>query len=232
MNCIIGGTSLLHSKLFFEWDDTVIETPYGRTHLKINKNTVFLQRHGIAHATPPHNINHRAHIQALKDLHVEKILSINSVGSLKNTLKPGTLIIPHDFISPWHIVTFFEDEMKFTIPAMDESLRTYICTLCKDITIPVHEGGVYIQTIGPRLETKAEINMLKRYGDVVGMTMASEATLCIEYNIPYVSICSIDNFCNGIVKKPLTFQEIEKNAATNRTKIETIVQEVLSRDFQ
>ena len=231
MNCIIGGTSLLHSKIFSGWDEEVIKTPYGKISVRIDKKNIFLQRHGFLHHLPPHKINHRANIWALKNLNVQKMLSINSVGSLKIKLKPGTLIIPHDFISPWNIVTFFDNEMRFTVPEMNKILQKYIYKVCKEIKIPVYPGGVYIQTIGPRLETRAEINMLKKFGDVIGMTLASEATLCMEYNIPYASICSIDNYCNGVIKRPLTMNEIEKNIKININKIETIIQVILSRAF-
>ena len=146
---------------------------------------------------PPHMINHKANIQAMKDLGIEKIIAINSVGSLKTTLKPGTFIIPDDFISLWQIPTFFDREMKFIVPEMDKKLGKLLYDRCKEHIAHLHFGGTYIQTTGPRLETKAEIRMLKDYGHIIGMTMASEATLCMEYGIPYASLCSIDNYCNG-----------------------------------
>jgi 5'-methylthioadenosine phosphorylase len=165
----------------------------------------------------------------MKDLGVEKIVAVNSVGSLRLALKPGTFIIPDDFISLWQIPTFFDTDMKFVVPAMDKELGKLLLNECKEHVAHLRFGGTYIQTIGPRLETKAEIRMLKNYGHIIGMTMASEATLCIEYNIPYASLCSIDNYCNGIVRTPLTMQEINNNVAKNIKTIEEVLEMLIVR---
>ncbi|OPY77028.1 MAG: S-methyl-5'-thioinosine phosphorylase [Syntrophorhabdus sp. PtaU1.Bin058] len=230
MNAIIGGTSLLDSSLFASWKKRYIKTPYGNVRIKAGDNTVFLQRHGSP-PVPPHTINHRANILALQKVGVQKIVSINSVGSLKTSIRPGTLLIPDDFLSVWNIPAFSDTEMRFFIPQMDKPLARYLHGLCKRSGIRVKSGGVYIQTIGPRLETRAEINMLKRFGDIVGMTMASEATLSMECGIPYASLCSIDNFCNGIVKTPLTMGQIGNNVLKNLNNIECIIQILIQKDF-
>jgi 5'-methylthioadenosine phosphorylase len=114
---------------------------------------------------------------------------------------------------------------------MHAGLRSYLRNLCSEIALNVHSGGVYIQTLGPRLETRAEIRLLKRFGDVVGMTMASEATLCMEYEIPYVSLCSVDNYCHGIVKVPLAIEEINENCQKNLEHIETLIGLMLGKDY-
>jgi 5'-methylthioadenosine phosphorylase len=151
------------------------------------------------------------------------------VGSLKPSLKPGTLIIPDNFISIWNIPTFFDREINFIVPEMEKKLGTSLCNLCKELKTDVRHGGVYIQTIGPRLETKAEIAMLKPYGHVIGMTMASEATLCMEYGIPYASLCSVDNYCNGILRVPLTVEKIKKNVTKNIKTIEGVIESLIAR---
>jgi len=231
VNGIIGGTSLLKSDIFALWTEEKIKTPYGNVYLKIKQNTVFIQRHGNPQV-PPHRINHKANIQALKNIGIEKIISINSVGTLKLKFKPGTFVIPDDFISLWNIPTFIEKELNFIVPSMDKDMRERLASLCKELTIPVHTGGVYIQTTGPRLETKAEIRFLKKLGDIVGMTMASEATLCMEYKIPYVSLCSVDNYCNGILKESLTTEEINMNCHNNLRAIEIILNTLIEKDFE
>jgi len=230
MNAVIGGTSLLSSSIFRSWKKRNIKTPYGDIRVKTGNDTVFLQRHGSP-PVPPHTINHRANIWALQKLGVQKIVSINSVGSLKASIKPGTLLIPDDFLSVWNIPTFSDKEMRFFIPEMDKPLAGYLRGMCKELDIRVKSGGIYIQTTGPRLETRAEINLLKRFGDIVGMTMASEATLSMECGIPYVSLCSIDNFCNGIVKTPLTLDQIRDNVLRNLDNIERIIQTLIQKDF-
>jgi len=231
MNGIIGGTSLLKSSIFSKWKSEKIATPYGDTLVKIKNNNVFIQRHGSP-PVPPHKINFKANIWALKYLNVQKVVSVNSVGSLKLKIHPGTFVIPSDFISLWVAASFYDKEMKFIVPEMDPGLFKYVSVLAKKLKMKVKSGVIYIQTIGPRLETKAEIKLLKRYGDVVGMTMPSEATLCMEYEIPYASVCSVDNYCNGILKEPLTIEELDKNWKKNMQAIETFLKALLERNFE
>ncbi len=229
MFAIIGGTSLLDTAVFTEWCDGTVTTQFGNVAVKTSGNGAFLQRHGNP-CLPPHRIGHRANIAALKDLGVQKILAINSVGSLKITIKPGTLIVPDDFICPWHVETFFDDTARFMIPSMDETFAREIFEICAAHTRSVRMGGTYIQTIGPRLETRAEIRMLKQFGDIVGMTLASEATLAMELELPYASICSVDNYCHGISKTPLTMDEILENIANNARTIENILNTFIDRN--
>ena len=230
MRAIIAGTSLLSSTVFRNWDEILVETPYGRAAIQKASQHLFLQRHGKK-PVPPHKINHHANIWALRSLGVDGVIAINSVGSLKTNIKPGMFIIPDDFVSMCNIPTFFDYEMRFTIPLMDAGYAQRLYKTCTDLEIETVLGGVYIQTSGPRFETRAEINVLKKEGDVVGMTMASEATLCMEYAIPYVSLCSIDNYCNGILKTPLAWGEVEEQIRKNGRAIETIVHSILSEGF-
>lgn len=228
MNCIIAGTSLLNSSIFDAWERKEIKTHYGVVYLKVKGDYAFLQRHGDP-PLPPHRINYKANIAALKEIGIKRAIAINSVGSLKSSIKPGEFIIPHDFIALWIYATLFEEEMKFTVPRIDSWLIDYIANICKEVNAGCHKGGVYIQTKGPRLETRAEIAFLRRFGHVVGMTMATEAILCSEYAIPYASLCSVDNYCNGIAKIPLTAEEIESNWQKNIDKIEMIIKIILKR---
>jgi len=215
------------STIFDGWEELPVETPYGRVSLKKAPHHVFLQRHGEMHV-PPHRINHHANIWALKNLDVDEIVAVNSAGSLKKDLRPGDLVIPDDFISKCTIPTFFDDSARYTIPIMDADLAERLYTVCKNLGITCTQGGVYIQTQGPRFETRAEIRVFKNEGDLVGMTMASEATLCIEQSIPYVSICSIDNYCNGIIKKTLGVEEVFEKIRLNAETVERIVHAIVS----
>jgi len=228
VTAIIGGTSLMNSRVFSSWKTQQIKTAYGIVQCKTDGKSVFLQRHGKT-SVPPHMINHRANIQAMKDLSVEKIIAINSVGSLKTALKPGTFIIPDDFISLCQISTFFDNDMKFIVPEMDRKLGKSLFDKCKEHIAHLRFGGTYIQTTGPRLETKAEIRMLKHYGHIIGMTMASEVTLSMECGIPYASLCSIDNYCSGLAKVPLTMQEITDSIAKNIKMIEGVIEMLITR---
>ena len=181
-----------------------------------------MQRHGTQNV-PPHNINHLANVWALKSVKARNIVAINSVGSLQARIKPGSFVIPDDFFSPCRVPTFFEEEMRFTVPHMDEALAKRLYRLCRKLDMDVTPGGTYIQTTGPRLETRAEINFFKRFGDIVGMTLASEVTLCMEQGIPYVSICSVDNYCNGIGRKPLTVAQMTRNTKKSMQAFERLI---------
>lgn len=230
MKAFIAGTSLLDSALFANWDEIVADTPYGKVSILKASQYLFLQRHGKKRL-PPHKIPHHANIWALRSLGVDGVISVNSVGSLKTNLRPGTFIIPDDFISFCGIPTFFDYEMRFMIPVLDATYAQKMHTVCTGLEIETTLGGIYIQTSGPRFETKAEISVLKKVGDVVGMTMASEATLCMEYSIPYVSLCSIDNYCNGILKTPLSASEVEEQIARNMRTVEAVIQTILGEGF-
>ncbi len=222
MKAIVAGTSMLSASTFDRWKKVVVRTPYGQVLLRQTEGYVFLQRHGVRNL-PPHNINHVANVWALNSVRVQNVVAINSVGSLQPTIEPGSFVIPDDFFSPFRVPTFFETEMRFTVPQMDKGLAKRVYTVCRRLGMEVTLGATYIQTLGPRLETKAEIRFFRRFGDVVGMTLASEATLCAEQGIPYVSICSVDNYGNGIVKKPLTVAQIGRNANKSVQALERLI---------
>lgn len=230
MIVIVAGTSLINSHLFHNWDEIPVDTPYGRVSVRKASQYLFLQRHGKKNV-PPHKINHHANVWALKSLGVKGAVAINSVGSLKLNIKPGMFVIPDDFVSFCNIPSFFDFDMRFTIPVMDSEYAQKLYRICTKLGMDISLGGVYIQTAGPRFETRAEVNILKRFGDLVGMTMGSEATLFMEYSIPYVSLCSVDNYCNGIMKAPLTAGEVEENILRNSRTIEAVLQTILAEGF-
>jgi 5'-methylthioadenosine phosphorylase len=212
---IIGGTGLSNSPLMNKYAEENIETEYGFVKLFLGEHTAFLPRHGIDADIPPHMINFKANISAFKQKGIQEIIGVNSVGSLNKNIPPPTILIPHDYINPFRIPTYFDSKIVHITPSLSHALREKIINLSKKEDMKFIERGVYIQALGPRLETKAEIEMLKSYGDVVGMTMASEATLAKELGLEYASICSVDNFANGIGDEELSFEIIKKNAGIN-----------------
>ena len=88
-------------------------------------------------------------------------------------------------------------------------------------------GGTYVQTAGPRFETSSEIKVLQRAGDIVGMTVASEATVANELEIPFAAICSVDNYCNGLCSDELSYEAILEKSRQNKEKIENIIEKVI-----
>lgn len=211
---IIGGSGLYKSGLLTSTQLREVSTPYGEPTAPIEiglfgqKEVAFLARHGPGHRIPPHRINHRANLWALREVGVERVVSTSSVGSLRMDIRPGEFVVPSDYICPWEVPTYFDQEVVHVTPGLDVDLRRALVEAAQRVGVRVHDGGVYVQTRGPRLETKAEIRLFREFGDVVGMTMASEATLSRELDIPYASICTVDNYCHGIVDEPLSYEEI------------------------
>jgi len=187
-----------------------IETERGKAGFFTKDGIIFLPRHGKDKTIPPHKINHSANMLALKSLGVSQIISINSVGSLKEDITPDDFLVPDDYISLWDVKTFYDEEIVHILPGLDEETRLFIISLARTCGINPIDGGVYIQTRGPRFETKAEIRFLKTIGDVVGMTLASEATIAKELSLPYASLCMVDNYCNGIKGEPLSLSIIKE----------------------
>lgn len=227
---LIIGSNKFDLDLLGSFEPHETETKIGTAFfLKgVNNDLIILPRHGNANNIPPHMINHRANISGFQKLGVKKILSFTSVGSLKLDLKPGQMIMPDDYITWGRILSFFDSTIKHIIPGLDNEFRNLIYNNINELPITIKFNGIYIQTQGPRLETNAEIQMMKNYGDVVGMTMAAEATLAKELEISYANISVIDNFCNGLTEQPLTIQELNENQIKNSENISKILQKLLN----
>jgi 5'-methylthioadenosine phosphorylase len=224
---IIRGSNKFNIEKLDKLEEQMIKTKFGNAGLLVSDKYAVLPRHGLQSNVPPHRINHHANIFALQKLGVIRIISFTSVGSLKLTLKPTELLMPDDYINFGRILTYYDDKIKHIIPSLDANLIEEIYRKIKDLQIEIHLNGIYIQTQGPRLETKAEIGLFKTYGDVVGMTMASEATLAKELDLRYANISIVDNYCNGILDEPLTMDTIKKNQIKNVETIEKIIERLL-----
>ncbi len=220
---VIAGSAFHRMGLSEEVNPVKVSTNFGKVTVLESDDIVFLPRHGMEDSVPPHRINYRANLSAFKKKGIARIVGVNSVGSLKPEIPPKTLVIPHDYINLWGIQTLFDGEIRHIIPGLDEDLRQLIISVGEKRKIEVTDGGIYIQTTGPRLETRAEIHLLKNFGDVVGMTMANEATLAQELSIPYASICSVDNYCHGISEPPLKADDILRTARSNMERAKGLV---------
>jgi 5'-methylthioadenosine phosphorylase len=221
---LIGGTVLPNTRLIRDGLKRQIDTPFGEVELFDCGRFVYLQRHGNGNI-PPHRINHKANIYAIKSF-TDSVIGVASVGSLKKSIKPNTLAVPEDYID-LNPPTYFDDEIRHITPSFDEGLRKHILEAAAWNKIKVFDGGVYIQSRGPRLETKAEVRMLAQFGDIVGMTVASEATLASELGLKYATICSVDNLANGLAKERLDFGEIKGSAEKNKAKVETLLEKIV-----
>lgn len=220
---IIGGTSLFGTEFFKGFKEEWVETEHGKAYVLTSEGVVFIPRHGKDRKIPPHRIDHKANIKALGMRDVKRVIGVNSVGSLKKEFKPGTFVVPEDYITLCNIPTFHDDEIVHITPALDGGLRQSIIKAAKEISIDVIEKGVYFQTTGPRLETRAEINFMKNFADLVGMSLASEATLAQELGIAYASICSVDNYAHGIIEEELDFEKVVEKASREREGLRKLI---------
>lgn len=230
---VIVGSGLERLALLQDVTAKAMETPYGSPSAEVRIGRIgttevaYLARHGPGHAVPPHRINHRANVWALKELGVRRILGTSSVGSLKKDLRPGSLVVPHDYLCLWDLPTFFDEKVVHATPQLDEAVRRAALTATRKARVRVRGRAVYAQTRGPRLETKAEIRLLKDYADVVGMTMASEATLAAELGLGYACLCTVDNYAHGIAARPLSFEQILEGARRNAEKVAALLPGIL-----
>lgn len=212
---VIGGVGFSRSDLFKDARIEEVETPYGKVNMMIMERISFVPRHGLDRNIPPHKVDHKANLSAFKEKGIERIIAVNSAGSLNYEIAPPAIMIPHDYVGLWDIATIHDDKIVHIVPGLDEGLRQAILSFAEIYELGAIGSGIYIQTTGPRLETKAEVKMLGKFADIVGMTLANEATIARELGLRYASICSIDNYANGITEEPLTNEMILENAKVN-----------------
>mmetsp|Transcript_14353 Transcript_14353/g.20025 ORF Transcript_14353/g.20025 Transcript_14353/m.20025 type:complete len:242 (+) Transcript_14353:52-777(+) len=230
---IIGGSGLLKSSFFSNCEIRVVETQYGSVKLHFGQGFVFCQRHQAdpqKEYTPPHLINKKAILTAFKTVGVTNIAAFASVGSLKLDIPLGTLMVADDFFNIWDCVTFFDDARGHFVPVMENDFRSQIIELLKQDSVvspSLRDHGTYVQTNGPRFETKSEIRFYQTVADVVGMTAAHEIILACELKIPIALICMVDNMANGIQKEQLTLEEFHKGVARNQVIVERVAELVL-----
>ena len=219
----ISGTSIARSNLFDGWTEETITTAYGVVGVRTRGELVVLNRHGFGTPRPPHAINHRANIAALRAWGAEEAISLNSVGSLREELVPGTLVSCGDYVclAP---ATFHDDELASQAPVVPNRLLPRVLDGYAE---PIPRDQVYVQMRGPRFETRAEIRIIRDWGDVVGMTMASEADLCQEAGIGYNSLCMIDNFAHGLTGHTLSQEEFQRLVRSNQEKVNQLVTHIL-----
>jgi 5'-methylthioadenosine phosphorylase len=211
MLAIIGGSGLTQLASLDVTQRKAVRTPYGEPSGALTfgrlrgRDVVFLARHGYGHTIPPHEVNYRANIWALREEGATQVVSVASVGGIRADLGPGKLVVPHQIIDyTWgRRSTYFEGgdvpvtHVDFTRPYAD-AVRQKILGAARSCSEPVVDGAVYASTQGPRLESAAEIDRLERDGaEVVGMTGMPEAALARELDLPYATIAVVVNHAAG-----------------------------------
>lgn len=237
---IIGGTGLYDPRMLTDIHEEELITPYGRVTYKAGeyggREVAFIPRHGSKHSIPPHLINYRANIWAMKKIGVTKIISTTAVGSLNRSMGPGAFVLVDQFIdfTKNRVNTFYEGGERGVVH-VDVSepycpdLRGILVKAAKDLAIPVHGAGTYLCTEGPRFETPAEIKAFTVLGgDVVGMTNVPEVVLAREAEMCYATVSMVTNFAAGISKQPLTHGEVLETMKQNTDNIKQLVMAAIS----
>ncbi|MFH1126895.1 MAG: S-methyl-5'-thioadenosine phosphorylase [archaeon] len=203
---IIGGTGVYDPKLLKDKKEIEIDTPYGKPSDRIiigtlrGKKVAFLNRHGPGHKIPPHMVNYRANIHALKELGVTRILSATAVGSLVEEYMPGDLVILDQFIDRTHgrASTYYDLGQVCHISVADpfcEDMQSHLIRIGKELDYPVHEKGTQVCVNGPRFSTRAESLMFKAWGaHTINMTLVPECVLAREKEICYASIAMVTDY--------------------------------------
>ena len=223
---LVAGTVFYHKDYFRNAEKRTIDTKYGPATVLIAGPWAYIPRHGLEGERyfPPHMTNHRANFLALKELNVTEVIAVNSCGSLRPSLEPRTIIVPNDYICLAPGPTIFDDARGHITPRLSDRVREKITAAAKKAGVPVVDGGIYWQNPGPRLETRAEIRFQSQYADMVGMTMASEATVAQELGMEYASVCSVDNYAHGLSPSCVSSDDIVANAAANADRIHEIIE--------
>ncbi len=234
---VIGGSGL--ERLFVQGEATVVGTPYGVSpdiyFSELDGIVVaFLARHGVSHAVPPHSINFRANITALKNLGVERIIALNAVGSLKTQIRPSDLVLIHDFIdfTKARSSTFFDGTPVVHVDMSEPycpQLRKIVSDSARSQGVNLLQQGVYVCTEGPRFESAAEIRVFQQAGaDVVGMTGLPEVVLAREAEMCYCSICIVTNFAAGMQNK-LSSKEVSDTMSAAQSQVKQVLDEALKK---
>ncbi len=242
---IIGGSGLDNPDILKDPCDIEIDTPYGKpssllkTGKIAGKEVCLIARHGRRHTLPPTQVNYRANIHALKEQGCDFILATTAVGSLREEIGRGHLVILDQFIDfTRHRPVTFHEKFEPLAPAhtpmadpFSEYLRNILIRVCRDLEIPHHERGTVVTIEGPRFSTRAESMMFRTLGaDVINMSVAPEAALANEAAIPYAVVAmSTDYDCWKQDEKPVTWEEVFRIFNENAKKVMSVLIETIKR---
>lgn len=236
---VIGGTGLNRGFGEAVNEITLPYTPYGEpsANLGIFKSEAnipfaFLPRHGSPHQIPPHKINYRANIWALKQQGISQVIAVNAVGGIPASMGAGVMVVPDQLVDYTHgrEHTFSDGSEHSTLEHIDfthpfsAQLRGAILSAASTLGVSVYDGGVYGVVQGPRLETAAEINRMETDGcDLVGMTAMPEAALARELGMAYASLCLVVNPAAGRSDKAITMDDIGRVLEQGMSQVQALL---------
>jgi len=240
---VIGGSGFY--SLLENAEPHRITTPYGDPSDEIvvadvgHRRVAFLPRHGRHHTIPPHRINYRANIWALKSLGVRYLISPCAVGSLQPHIKPEHFVLCDQYVDRTHgrVDTFYDGPQVFHVGAAEPycpKLRALAAEVIREHGVTLHEHGTIVVINGPRFSTKAESRWYTQMGfDVVGMTQYPEAHLAVEQQIAVVNISLVTDYDCGLAAEgkvaPVTAEEVRQVFARNSARIRSVVLDLAAR---
>lgn len=221
---VIGGTGLNELGGLAVLREHAVATPFGPTSAPIQEGRfgggealLFLHRHGgRGQPIPPHLVNYRANVWALRELGATRVVAANAVGAINTQLQPGCLVLPDQLVDyTWGREHSFDDgssghllHVDFTEP-FDAGLRAVVLSAAREAGVSCTDGATLAVVQGPRLETAAEVRRLASDGcDLVGMTTMPEASLAREAGMTYAAVCMVVNAAAGLSEEPITLDAI------------------------
>ncbi len=238
---IIGGTGMYDSRLFSGQEKVKIHTPFGSTSDEITlgqcngRSVAFVPRHGRSHTIPPHLVNSQANIWALKSLGVSRIIAPSAVGSLQQTFKPGSIVIPNQFVdfTKNRKYSFYNGGQVCHISVADpfcEELSEVAYISAKKLGYAVHKNATYVCIEGPRFSTKAESLYFREvlHGDIIGMTVIPECVLAREAEICYASVSTVTDY-DVWSEIPVSSKEIIEVLKKNVDMTTNLISEMIPR---
>lgn len=237
---IIGGSGLYEMEGFKAERRVTLRTPFGAPSGPITVGTIdgvevaFLARHGAGHRLSPSEINYRANIHAIKQLGVERILSVSAVGSMKETIHPGEILIPDQFYdhTKRRASTFFEGGIVAHVAFGDPvcaQLTTALGEACGRLGLTAHPRGTYLCMEGPQFSSRGESLVYRQWGvDVIGMTNATEAKLAREAELCYATLALVTDYdCWHQEESPVTVDAVIKILMDNVAKAKRVLASVI-----
>jgi len=216
-----------------------VATPWGAPSGPIEEGlvggvrTLFLARHGPGHTIPPHRVNYRANIDALRSLGAEAIVTVSSVGSLREELPPGTFVLPDQFVdlTKQRPTTFYDGGRVYHVSLADPfcpDLTRAAAATGRELGSPFVEGKTYVCVEGPRFSTRAESKFFRSFADIIGMTLVPEVTLARERALCYVCLAMVTDF-DVWADRPVETKEILATMQQNAERMQRILTGLLPR---
>ncbi len=231
---VIGGTGVYDPEIIEDAREVKVYTPYGAPSDLVTLGTyrgrrvAFIPRHGRGHQIPPHRINNRANIWALKELGVERIVASSACGSLREDYGPGDFVITDQFIDRTRKRqdTFYEGGRLCHISAADPicpQLHDFFVEHAGKLGLTVHPSGTYVCIEGPRFSTRAESKLFRQWGaDIIGMTLYPECVLAREAEICYVSVAMVTDY-DVWAEKPVSSDEVMETMKGNAENFKRLI---------